>query len=58
MELFNKNKKVAKDTPSEHTPREMQLICNSLPQDPEERQKVIEILKKKRDQILSQRSKK
>ena len=58
MKLLNKNEEVTKDTTPEHEQRKMQLTCNSLPENPDERKQMIEILKKKRDQILAQRQKK
>ena len=62
MKSFDKNQNKATAERSyvraEHTPPEIVLECHSLPKDPDERKQVIEILKKKRDQILSKRSKK
>ena len=45
------------DTSSGHTPPEMVLQCNSLPDDPQERAKIIDKMKAKRDEILAQRKK-
>ena len=45
------------DASSDHTPPEMVLQCNSLPDDPEKRTQMIEKMKARRDEIIAQRKK-